>query len=158
VDVRIVEFPETRVAVISHVGDPSREHETARRLVAWKLAQGFTDAVRYRHYGLHFRDPRADPAGYRVDFCLSVEGPVAPNDDGIGEAVIPAQRCALARDVGSREDNRAARYLVEDWLPRSGEGLSGAPAIFHYVNVGPRVLPHEAITDVYLPLVRPRGA
>ena len=153
-DVRIVDFPETRVAVVSHVGDPAREHETARRLVAWKLANGFTDAARYRSYGLHFGDPRRDPSAYRVDFCLSIEKPVGPSADGIREAVIPAQRCALARDVGSREDNRAARFLHEDWLPRSGERVSGAPLIFHYVNVGPRVLPHEAITDVYLPLAQ----
>lgn len=66
--------------------------------------------------------------------------------------IIPAMRCALARDVGSRSDNQAARYLYDEWLPRSGERLAAAPLVFHYVNVGPQVNEREAITDVYLPL------
>ena len=59
---------------------------------------------------------------------------------------------ALARDVGSRLDNRAAKYLFDEWLPRSGERIAARPLVFHYVNVGPAVQAHEAITDVYLPL------
>jgi AraC family transcriptional regulator len=66
--------------------------------------------------------------------------------------VIPSNRCALARDVGSRHNNKAAVYLYEEWLPRSGEALGDFPIFFHYVNVGPNVLEEEMITDVYLPL------
>jgi AraC family transcriptional regulator len=36
-DVRIVIFPETKVAAIEHFGPPSLEHDTARKLIAWKL-------------------------------------------------------------------------------------------------------------------------
>ncbi|MBK7116140.1 MAG: GyrI-like domain-containing protein [Proteobacteria bacterium] len=80
-------------------------------------------------------------------------GPIAPNPHGIVEIAIPSLRCALARDVGSRTNNQAARYLYETWLPSSGEKLSGHPLIFHYVNVGPNVQAHEAITDVYMPIL-----
>ena len=100
-DVEIIEFPETRVAAITHAGPPQAEHDTARKLVAWKLQQGLRDPARHRSYGLHHLDDQGRRG--RVDFCLSVDG-------------------------------------------------SGAPLIFHYVNVGPQVQPHEAITDVYLPL------
>jgi AraC family transcriptional regulator len=74
-------------------------------------------------------------------------------EHGIEFKVIPAQRCARARDVGFRSNNRAAAYLHEAWLPQSGETASGAPIIFHYVNVGPNVKAEEMITDVYLPLL-----
>jgi len=151
--VRIVLFPETRVAAISHVGEPSREHETARKLVAWKLERRLLDQSRYRTYGLHYSDPRTvDPREHRVDFCVSYDGPIEPNVDGIVEMIIPAARCATARDVGSRHDNKAAQFLYDEWLPRSGEAIAARPLIFHYVNVGPNVKDHEAITDVYLPL------
>lgn len=151
--VEIVEFPPTRVAMISHLGPPESEHDTARKLIAWKLQHGLRDPLRHRSYGLHHFDPAA-PHEYprRVDFCLSIEEAVAPNDSGIIEALIPAQRCAFARDLGSRENNMAARFLAFDWLPDSGWRASGAPVIFHYVNVGPQVRRDEAITDVYLPL------
>jgi AraC family transcriptional regulator len=151
--VSIVTFPETRVAVISHVGSPALEHDTARKLIAWKLEHKLVDPARHRSYGLHYTDPRhVDPALHRVDFCLSFDGPVDPNPQGVVGSVIPAMRCAMARDVGSRLDNQAAKYLYDEWLPRSGERITGGPLLFHYVNVGPNVKAHEAITDVYLPL------
>jgi AraC family transcriptional regulator len=151
--VSIVTFPETRVACLSHRGAPENEHVTARQLVAWKIEHRLLDAQRHRSYGLHHADPRAAaPATYRVDFCLSIDAPVLSNAQGIMETHIAAQRCALARDVGHRLDNQAARWLWEHWLPSSGERWSGGPLIFHYVNVGPMVKAEEAITDVYLPL------
>ena len=152
-EVQIVQFPLTRVAMISHLGAPADEHETARKLVAWKLELGLRNPLSHRSYGLHHFDPEA-PQAYprRVDFCLSIDENVAPNRFGIVGSVIPAQRCARARDIGSREDNVAARWLALEWLPASGERPSGAPLIFHYVNVGPQLLAKDAITDVYLPL------
>ena len=156
--VRIVTFPETRVAAVRHVGPPALEHATARRLIAWKLEHRLLDPVRHRSYGLHYTDPRTvDPAGHRVDFCLSIDGLVEPNAQGVVEMLIPAMRCALARDIGSRSDNQAARYLYDEWLPRSGERLAAGLIVFHYVNVGPDVKEPEAITDVYLPLAGDRA-
>jgi AraC family transcriptional regulator len=152
--VSIVTFPLTEVATISHVGDPSQEYATARKLIAWKIENRLLDPTLNRSYGLHYTDPRtADPAKHRVDFCLSIAGPVPQNAYGITEMTIPSVRCALARDVGSRTNNKAAQFLFDQWLPTSGERLSGYPLIFHYVNVGPSVQDHEAITDVYMPLV-----
>lgn len=154
-EVSIVAFPETRVAGIIHRGAPSSEHETARRLVAWKLEHRLLDQARHRSYGLHYTDPRTiDPADHRVDFCLSYEGEVEPNSYGVVAMVIPAMTCAMARDIGSRLDNKATRYLYDEWLPGSGERIASQPLVFHYVNVGPNVKEHEAITDVYLPLLR----
>lgn len=151
--VKIVTFPETKVAMIRHIGPPSKEHDTVRRLIEWKITHRLLDQDKYRSYGLHHTDPRAvPPSEHRVDFCLSFDGEVDDNDLGIIGGVIPATRCALARDIGSRADNKAVSYLVEEWLPTSGEAVSGYPVIFHYVNVGPDVPEREAITDVYLPL------
>lgn len=151
--VSIVSFPETRVASITHLGPPEKEHETVRKLVAWKIERGFLDQATYRSYGLHYTDPRTvPPHEHRVDFCLSIEDQVEPNSAGIVETKIPGMRCALARDVGSRMNNQAARYLFDEWLPASNEEMADFPIIFHYVNVGPNVTEKEAITDVYLPL------
>ena len=153
-DVQIVEFPKTIVAAIEHFGPPALEHETVRKLVAWKLEQRLLDPLKHRSYGIHYTDPRtAPPSDHHVDFCLSIESAVGPNAFGIVNKVIPRNRCALARDVGSRHDNQAALYLWEEWLPHSGERPGHFPMFFHYVNVGPGVREAEMITDVYLPLV-----
>jgi len=151
--VRIVTFPKTQVASITHLGPPEAEHVTVRKLIAWKLENRFLDPVKYRSYGLHYTDPSTvTPKEHRVDFCLSVDGDVAENPHGIEQKTIPQMRCAYARDIGSRLNNKAGAYLYERWLPRSGETLSGYPIIFHYVNVGPNVTDEDAITDVYMPL------
>jgi AraC family transcriptional regulator len=151
--VKIVTFPATKVASITHLGSPEQEHVTARTLIDWKIQNHLFDQSKYRSYGLHYTDPRTiEPLKYRVDFCLSVDKAVDQNDAGIVEKVIPSLRCAFARDVGSRANNQAARHLIEEWLPNSGEVQSDYPLIFHYVNVGPNILEHEAITDVYLAL------
>lgn len=152
-DVQIVTFPETKVAVITHRGSPDEEHATALTLVSWKIERRLVDQSRYRSYGLHYTDPRTTPANqHRVDFCLSIEDDIGPNAAGIVQGVIPSQRCARVRDIGSRTNNKAAAFLFNEWLPISGEERSGAPMIFHYVNVGPTVKDSEAITDVYMPI------
>lgn len=151
--VELVIFPATRVAAIEHQGPPALEHDTVRKLVAWKLEQQLLDQTKYRTYGMHHADPRTvEPSRYRAEFCLSIDRQVGKNEYGIYEKVIPSCRCALARDIGSRLNNQAVKYLFETWLPSSGEVWTGDPAIFHYVNVGPNVKDAEAITDVYLPL------
>ncbi len=151
--VAIVPFPETHVAAIEHRGPPSLEHETVRKLIAWKLEHGLRDQARYRSYGVHYTDPRTTPPEqHRVDFCLSVDFEVSPNRYGVVSKVIPANRCARARHHGSRAHNAAAVYLCEQWLPVSGEQPGDFPIFFHYVNVGPDVKEKDMVTDVYLPL------
>jgi AraC family transcriptional regulator len=152
-NVEIVAFPRTKVAAIEHHGSPAREHDTARKLIAWKLEQRLLNPSKHRSYGIHYTDPRTTPpADHRVDFCLSIEDDVAPNSLGVVTKVIPANRCARARDIGSRHDNRAVAYLYGEWLAHSGEMPGDFPVFFHYVNVGPNVPEQEMITDVYLPL------
>jgi AraC family transcriptional regulator len=152
-DVQIVIFPETRVAAIEHFGSPALEHDTVQKLIAWKIQQRLLDPLKYRSYGIHYTDPRTTQASdHHVDFCLSIEREVEPNSFGIINKLIPRKRCALARDTGSRYNNKAAVYLYEKWLPQSGEAPGNFPIFFHYVNVGPNVREEETITDVYLPL------
>lgn len=146
-------FPATRVAQLTHRGEPGREHETVRRLVAWKLRCALTDPQRHRSYGVHHTDPRVTPpAAHRVDFCLSYDGLIEPNPEGVVAGLIPAARCAIARHVGPRSNIAVAAWLHDVWLPSSREARSALPIFFHYVNVGPRLADADLLTDVYLPL------
>ena len=151
-DVQIVQFPETKVAAVEHRGPPELEYETARKLIAWRQ-RNHLDRDRHRSYGVHYTDPyTTPPADHRVDFCLSVDFDVPPNQEGVVNKIIPANRCALARHLGSRSHNTAAVFLYREWLPQSGETVGDFPIFFHYVNVGPDVKEQDMITDVYLPL------
>lgn len=154
-DVQIVNFPETRVAVLEHRGAPQFEYETARKLVEWRRLNNL-DRDRHRSFGVHYTDPHTTlPAEHRVDFCISFDFEVPPNSFGVISKVIPGGRCAMARHLGSRAHNAAAVYLYREWLPNSGEVLRDFPIFFHYVNVGPDVREEDMVTDVYLPLRDP---
>lgn len=150
--VEIVDFPETLVAVLEHRGPEHLTHDTTRRFIAWRQANGYPPG-RGATYGVHYTDPITTlPEDYRLDICLSVDEPVSPNDHGVVTKTIPAGRCARVRHVGSRHHVAAAEWIYREWLPRSGEQLRDFPVFFHYLNVGPDLQEHEMITDVYLPL------
>lgn len=51
--VEIILFPLTMVACVEHVGSPALEHETVKRLIAWKLEHRLTDLLKNRNYGIH---------------------------------------------------------------------------------------------------------
>jgi AraC family transcriptional regulator len=151
-EVRLVEFPETHVAVAEHRGPPELEYETSKKLIEWRIQHGVSPA-NHRTYGVHYTNAHSVARSeHRVDFCVTYDQPVQPNPQGILNKTIPANRCAVARHLGSRRFNAAAVYLYREWLPVSGERLGSYPIFFHYVNVGPNVQEHEMITDVYLPL------
>ncbi|MDY6944218.1 MAG: GyrI-like domain-containing protein [Pseudomonadota bacterium] len=151
-EVRIAEFPETRVAVVEHRGPPKLEYETSKKLIEWRIQHRLSPAT-HRTYAVHYTDPQSvAPAEHRVDFCVTCDQPVQTNPQGVTSKTIPANRCAVVRHLGSRSHNSAAVYLYREWLPNSRELPGNFPMFFHYVNVGPGIQEHEMITDVYLPL------
>lgn len=153
-DVELVEFPETKVAVAEHRGAPALEYETSHRLIEWRI-QNRLPPDAHSTFGVHYTDPDLiAPKNHKVDFCVSYAGSIAPNPQNIIEKVIPANLCATARHHGSRAKNLAALYLYKQWLPNSGHVVGDFPVFFHYVNVGPDVSEEEMITDVYLPITR----
>lgn len=150
--VKIVDFPQTRIAALEHHGPESQTYRSTMAFIEWRRANGIGPG-RGRTYGIHYSDPaNTFPEDYRLDIAVSVDREVPPNPQGVVNKIIPACRCAVARHEGSREDVTAAAYLVRDWLPASGEELGDFPIFFHYVNVGPDVAEADMITDVYLPL------
>jgi AraC family transcriptional regulator len=150
--VKIVDFPETKVAVAEHRGPPEFEYEVSRKLIGWRIQNGVPLGAS-QTFGIHYTDPSSvTPEDHRVDFCVSYDRAVEGNPQNIVSKAIPANKCALARHLGSRSHNTAALYLFRDWLPNSGFTVADFPVFFHYVNVGPDVHEADMITDVYLPI------
>ncbi|MEM7179695.1 MAG: GyrI-like domain-containing protein [Spirochaetota bacterium] len=153
-DVEIVDFPETRIAVLEHHGDLALEHESVQKLIAWRIANKIPPSDKHRSYGIHYNDPTVVPKEeYRVDLGISYEAEIAENPYGVIGKVIPALRCAKARHIGSCNNVSVARDLYQVWLPQSNRKLADFPIFFHYVNVGPGIREEDMITDVYLPVL-----
>lgn len=153
-DVEIIDFPTTKIAVVEHHGSPTLEIESIKKLIEWRKESKLPPSDINRSYGIHYNDPNTiSPSDYRVDLCVSVAHDVAENSYGVVAKTIPALRCAKVRHIGSRENMTTARDLYKEWLPKSGEALTNFPIFFHYVNVGPQIKESDMITDVYLPIL-----
>jgi AraC family transcriptional regulator len=151
--VRVVQFPATRVASLEHVGSPVRLGDSIRRFIEWRTANKLPP----RHsatFNIVYDDPdQTPPEEFRFCLCAATDEPIEPNAAGITELVIPAGRCAQLRHVGS--DDRLGRsilHLYADWLPASGEELRDFPLFMQRLAFFPDVPDSAAITDIYLPL------
>jgi len=150
----IVDFAETRLAVLEHRGPHETLMASVTRFIAWRRGSGDSPAATHRTFGIPYDDPATtEPERFRFDICAELTGPLTPNSAGVIEKVIPAGRCVVARHVGSTDAlEPTVRALYADWLPRSGEQPRDFPIFFHYVSRMPAVLEHEQVTDIYLPL------
>jgi AraC family transcriptional regulator len=152
-DVTIRDVPETRVAVMTHRGDPARLGETIQRFIAWRRAAGLRPGVSAT-YNVFPCDPRTTPpADFRLELCAATDRAIAPDDPAVVAGVIPGGRCAVLRVVGASDDlEPAALFLYRDWLPTSGETPRDFPLYCRRLTFFPDVAEHEAITELYLPL------
>jgi AraC family transcriptional regulator len=123
-DVTVRDVPDTRVAVMTHRGDPARLGQTLQRFIAWRRAAGLRPSVSAT-YNVFRCDPRTTPPDdFRLDLCAATDRPVAADGAGVAAGVeagvIPGGRCAVLRVVGASDDlEPAALFLYRDWLPRA---------------------------------------
>lgn len=153
-DVKIIQFPATRIAVLPHRGSPERVNATAERFIAWRKTSGLSPVATSDTWGIAWDDPQTTPGdAFRFDIGGTVERPVSENDFGVVNGEIPAGRCAVARHYGSLDTlAQSIWFLYRDWLPGSGEALRDFPVYFRYLNFVHEVGEHELQTDIYLPL------
>lgn len=153
-EVEVVDFETTQVAVVEHRGDPARVNESAQRFVEWRKVTGLSPVASSDTFGIAYDDPNTtEPEQFRFDIGGEVETIVPANSQGVINKVIPGGRCARLRHLGSHERlGESAYYLYRDWLPQSGEELRDFPLFFLYQNLITDTPEHELITDLYLPL------
>lgn len=151
--VTVIEFPETRLAAFEHRGDPGRLDETLQAFIEWRKRNALTPATSST-FNLVYGDPRqGKPEDYRIDLCVATGRELTGDAAGAVVKRIPAGRCARLRHTGDDSALGAAlAFLMREWLPASGETRGDFPLFFQRVSFPPFVAPHEAITDIHLPL------
>jgi AraC family transcriptional regulator len=151
--VRIVEVPDRRVALLEHRGDPALILESVGRFIAWRKMVGLPPRISAT-FNIWYDDPGSTPADrFRMGLAAATERDIVPNEAGITASVIPGGRCATLRHTGSDDTLRAATdYLYAVWLPESGEEPRDFPPYCQRITFGPDVPEHEIVTDIYLPL------
>lgn len=152
--VKIVEFPETRIATLEHCGPTGLVNESVRKFIEWRMQSGQSPVASSRTFGIPYNNPdTTPPQDFRFAICGEIQETVAPNAFGVHEIVIPGGRCAVVRHAGSPDHIGETIYPVyRDWLPASGEEPRDHPLFFHYLSVYPETPQDQWQTDVYIPL------
>jgi len=152
--VEIVEFEETKVAVLEHRNAPELLNESVSDFIEWRKQSKLSPVTGSKSYGIAYDDPKTTEASkFRFDLCGSINVDVPSNPQGVITKIIPGGRCAVLRHLGAHEEmDQKVHYLYGEWLPASGELLRDFPCYFHYINLFPDVTEHELLTDIYLPL------
>lgn len=151
--VAIVQFPETRLAVLEHRGSHDSLHLSIQKFVAYRRQHRLAPG-KHATFNLVYDNPNAvEPEAYRMDVCCAVSGPVEPNPEGVVEKTIPAGPCARLRCQGGDDAlELCLTHLYGSWLPTSGRNVRDFPLFFQRVEFFPDVPEHEAVTDIFLPL------
>jgi AraC family transcriptional regulator len=152
-DVNIVDVPETPVAVLQHRGNPALVAEAIQKFIAWRRAVGLSAASSATYNVFHSDSDITPPDEFRLDICAATDRKIELNEQGVEAGVLPAGRCAVLRAIGAENVEPAIEFLYRDWLPASGEALRDFPLYCQRVSIVPMVAEHEAITDIFLPLV-----
>ncbi|MCC3417988.1 MAG: AraC family transcriptional regulator [Microcoleus sp. PH2017_29_MFU_D_A] len=151
--VKIVIFPETKVAALEHRGDPQLIGNSVRKFIEWRQQNNLPPKVSKTFNIVYDNPAETAPEDYRLDICAATDRNIINNSFGVMRKIIPGGRCAVLRYTGSNDNLGAAvRYLYSEWLPQSGEELRDFPLYFERVSLFPDVPESEAITDVFLPL------
>lgn len=152
-DVRVIDFPETPIALLDHKGDHMRLPATVRRFIDWRRTHG-TSPERSATFNILYNDPE-DVAvdDFRFGVACSHGKRIEDNAAGVRNAVIPAGRCAVKRHVGSTDFvGETLSVLYGGWLSENGEEPGDFPVFLQRLTFFPDVPEHKAETDVFLPL------
>ena len=152
--VEIVNFTTTLLAVCEHRGPPERVNESVGEFIAWRQQSGLSPKQSSRSFGIVYDNPdTTEPDQFRFDIAGEVLAEVPPNAQGVLNKCIPGGRCARVRHFGSHTRIGESIYpLYREWLPESGEELRDFPLYFHYLNLLPETAEADLVTDIYLPL------
>lgn len=157
-EVQRVDFPATPVALLAHRGDPRSLPTTLRRFIAWRMQHGLPPS-RYATFNLLYADPATvPPADFRLDLAVALPTPVpAALRQGIAEGglcltEIPAGPCALLRHVGDEHSLGQAIAQFASAQLGAAPPPRAYPVFLQRRSLAPEVAPHEAVTDILVPL------
>lgn len=152
-EVNIVDFNQTKLAVLEHRGNPETVFNSVKTFIQWRKLNKLSPKVS-QTYNVIYEDPATvAPQDYRIDICASTKTDVKDNEHGVINKTIPAGRCAVLRHVGTDQNlHESFEFLFGSWLPQCGEETRDFPCFLHRVTLFPDVNEHQMITDIYLPL------
>lgn len=180
-DVSVIQFPALDIAMMMHIGPPSRIMSTVSEFIAWRRENKLPPSSS-RTFNLLFDDPDNTPHesyrfGVACQIVLPISTPISTptlmpsstpvrtsnaietcqstdtNHPSVTTTTIPEGYCAKVRHIGTDAELGAVVHaLYHQWLPDTQFELRDFPIFLERIRFFPDVAAHEAITDVFLPI------
>lgn len=151
--IKIMDFPQTKIAVLEHRGSPALLGDSIRQFIQWRQFYQQLPPESATYNLLYCDEDHGEPERFHVDLGASTRLDIGANQFGVTAKNIPASRCAVLRHVGDERSLKDSfRYIYGDWLPKSGEEVRDFPPFLHRVTLYPDVPAHKNIVDIHLPL------
>ncbi len=140
---------------MEHHGSPQLLGNSIQTFIEWGKQNQISPKTS-KTFNIIYNDPTTtEREKFHFDICASAQSGVKDNKFGVITKVIPAGRCAVLRHIGTDENlGESVNCLYKQWLPLGGEELRDFPLFFERVSFFPDVPEHEAIADIYLPLIK----
>jgi len=152
-DIKILDFPQTKIAVLEHRGSPALLGNSIRRFIQWRQHNKQVPPQSATYNLLYCDVDSCVPDHYHIDIGASTQLDIHANSFGVTAKQIPASRCAVLRHVGDDSGLKDSfHYIYGKWLPQSGEELRDFPPFLHRVTLYPDVPAHKNIVDIHLAL------
>lgn len=150
--IEMMDFPETRLIGIEHVGDYMQIGHKFDQLFMQAGTLGLLNE-NTRSFGLYYGDPDSVPAeDLRSAACVSVnEADISKiKSDVYTEQTIPKGQYATLLFKGPySEASQAYSWMFGEWLPNSGLQMGDFPPIEEYLNDPKETAPEELLTRIY---------
>jgi len=152
--VELVNFPQTQVAVMEHRAGPDTVSRTIQKFIQWQK-ENRLPPIKSQTFNLLYDDPNmVTEQDYRLDICCAIQAPIAENHYGVIEKSIPAGKCARVRHKGSDDGLGVLIHaLYAKCLSEPEYELRHFPLFLHRVSYFPDVSEGDMLTDIYLPLL-----
>ncbi|MEM1244180.1 MAG: AraC family transcriptional regulator [Pseudomonadota bacterium] len=147
--IEVKKFPQIKLAVMEHKGDPKLVGESVNKLISWAKAQPIDLKPKPGEaFGIAYDDPKnTPPSEFRFDLGIKVPENFKLSDKVI-EKFLPAGNYAVAIHQGSRDKIADTIYpMYREWLPNTDYQLGNFPCIFCYHNFDHEVAETELLTE-----------
>lgn len=147
-DVKIIDFEETKIASLRHKGRPQSLYGSIERFIGWRHSQHLFP-INYRTYNV-FHNPLSDE---EFDIELGCEYALDTQISGdITFSKIPSCKCASLIYFGSPDDISIPATDLYNWVLENEFEIADLPLFCRRVSFPPFVEEDESETIIYLPI------
>lgn len=146
--IEVVQFTETKIAGLRHLGKPNHLYSTINRFIEWRHKNRLSPH-NFATFNIFHNPLSEDEYDFEVG-CNFDSGTIL--DKGFGISTIPESKCASTIYVGSPDDIALPATELYKWVLDNGYEIADFPLFCRRISFPPFVEEDMSETVIYLPI------